>query len=99
MSTHVSSRSLLSGIFLALVTLTILTVSVAYVDLGAFNTPLAIGIATLKAFLVAIFFMELRFSHRLTWVAAVTGVLFLALLMGLTLSDVVTRNWLGFPGT
>lgn len=96
--THATSIFTLLAVFLALVGLTALTVWVAYLDLGAWNTPVAVGIATFKALLVVVIFMEMRFSEPLTWLAGATGVLFLVLLIGLTMADVVSRGWLGFPG-
>lgn len=98
MAQHVTSRWTLILVFLALVGLTLLTVWVAYVDLGAWNTPTAVAIATLKAVLVVVIFMEMRFGQPLTWLAAAGGVLFLALLIGLTMADAVSRGWLGVPG-
>ena len=95
---HATSKIVLFLVFLALVALTGLTVWVAYVDLGAWNTPAAVGIATFKAMLVVVIFMEMRFSEPLTWLAGTTGILFLMLLIGLTMADVVSRGWLGVPG-
>ncbi len=95
---HGTSRLALVLVFLALVGLTLLTVWVAFVDLGVWNTPTALAIATVKALLVVVIFMEMRFGQPLTWVAAVSGLLFLALLIGLTMADVASRGWLGVPG-
>ncbi len=99
MSDHVSSKGLLYSIFLALIALTALTVWAAYQDFGAFNTVVAMAIATFKAVLVVVFFMEMRFGQPLSWAAAITGILFFALLVGLTMSDILTRNLLGIPGS
>jgi len=95
---HSTSRAALILVFLALVGLTGLTVWVAHIDLGAWSTPVALFIATVKALLVVVIFMELRFGQPLTWLAAVTGILFMILLIGLTMADVVSRGWLGVPG-
>jgi cytochrome c oxidase subunit 4 len=96
--THTTSIFTLFLVFFALVGLTILTVYVAFIDLGAWNFPVAIAIATMKASLVVVIFMEMRFNQRLTWFAGSTGLLFLMLLIGLTMADVVSRGWLGVPG-
>jgi cytochrome c oxidase subunit 4 len=53
----------------------------------------ALGIATIKALLVLLFFMELRYSTALTKVAVIAAVFFLMLLGGLTLADYLTRGW------
>jgi caa(3)-type oxidase subunit IV len=55
-------------------------------------------IATVKAALVVVIFMEMRFGQPLTWFAGTTGVAFLLLLIGLTMADVMSRGWLGVPG-
>ncbi len=95
---HATPLAILLVVFLALVAMTGLTVWVAYVDLGVWNTPVAIAIATIKALLVIVIFMEMRFAEPLTWLAATTGLLFLLLLIGLTMADVTSRGWLGIPG-
>jgi len=81
-------------VFLLLLGLTALTVSVAYLDLGPMNTVAALGIAGAKALLVVLYFMHLRESKHLVWLVAGSGVLFLAILIALTMSDVATRLWL-----
>jgi cytochrome c oxidase subunit 4 len=83
----------LVGVWATLLALTALTVFVATLDLGPFNPVVALCIATVKALLVLLFFMELRYSTALTKVAVVAAVFFLMLLAGLTLSDYMTRGW------
>lgn len=78
-------------IYLALLLLLAVTIAVAYLDLGALNPVLAVGIASVKAFLVILFFMGVRHSDRLTRVFVAAGFLWLALLIGLTLTDYFTR--------
>lgn len=83
------------AVFTALITLTLLTTYIAYVDLGIFNTIVALTIAVIKAVLVLLFFMHLRYTGRLPWVFAVTGALWLLLVIGGTMTDEVSRPWLG----
>ena len=84
-------------VFGALLALTIVTTVVARVNLGDFNVVVALAIAVLKALLVALFFMHLvRTPHR-TMIVAGAGVFWLAILIVLTLSDVLTRGWLPVP--
>jgi len=99
MSAQGATLKLHTGVFLALLALTAATVGIALVDLGAFNTAAALAIAGLKAALVVLFFMHLRWSSRVNWLAAAAGLLWLALLIGFTLSDYVTRGWLPVYGT
>jgi cytochrome c oxidase subunit IV len=81
------------GIFLALMLLTALTVWVAFMDLGVWNTPMALGIAFCKAVLVIIFFMHARHSEKVVWVYIVVGFYWLGIMMLFTLSDYMTRSW------
>jgi cytochrome c oxidase subunit 4 len=78
-------------IFATLLLLTGVTTAVAYVNLGAFNVVVMLLIAFFKASIVILYFMHVRFTSRLTQVAAVSGFAWLAILIGLTLSDVLTR--------
>jgi cytochrome c oxidase subunit 4 len=89
--THTASLSLYFAIFFALLILTGVTVGVAFVDLGSLNIVVALGIAGIKAFLVATFFMHLGYSKKLTWLVAVGGFLWLGLMITFTLADVTTR--------
>lgn len=80
-------------IFFILLTLTGVTAFVAMVDLGPFNVVVALIIAFFKASLVALFFMHLKYSTHLTWIIAGAGIFWLAILLALTLSDILTRAW------
>ncbi|HSB21433.1 MAG TPA: cytochrome C oxidase subunit IV family protein [Anaeromyxobacteraceae bacterium] len=71
----------------ALMALTVLTVVASRIDLGAFNVVLALAIAGLKASLVALFFMHLRYENRFSSVVFVTAVFFAVLLVGLVVFD------------
>lgn len=82
-------------IFLALMVGTALTVTAAFMDLGVFNDVVALTIAVIKATLVVLFFMHVRHSARMTKLSIVAGFLWLAILIGLTLSDYFSRGFLG----
>ena len=97
-SDHVVSIRLYVAIFLALMMLTALTVAAAFVDLGALNTFVALGIAVTKATLVILFFMHVKYSSRLTWLVVASGFVFLAIMLAFTMADIVSRGWLGTPG-
>jgi cytochrome c oxidase subunit 4 len=77
----------------ALLALLALTWGVAYVDLGSFNLIVALAIAIAKAIVIALFFMHIKGSNRLLHLAAVAGLMWLAILIALTLSDYFTRGW------
>ncbi|HYT66324.1 MAG TPA: cytochrome C oxidase subunit IV family protein [Vicinamibacterales bacterium] len=93
MSGHVAPKRMYYAVFAALIVGTALTVAVAFVDLGAVNNILMLGIAMTKALLVVLFFMHVRWSTRLTWVVAASGFFWLLILFGLTMQDYMTRGW------
>ena len=98
MSAHVASVRTLFTIFGSLFILTIVTVLVARQDFGVLNTPIALGIAVLKASLVVWYFMGVRWNTPLTRVVVVAGLFWLLIMFGLTMSDYLTRPWIGVPG-
>ncbi len=69
-----------------------LTVAIAYVDLGNFNLLIALTIAILKALLVVLFFMHVRYSSKVTRVVASAGIIWLSIMFILTMSDFLTRS-------
>ncbi|HZE25790.1 MAG TPA: cytochrome C oxidase subunit IV family protein [Terriglobales bacterium] len=94
MSEHISSVKLYVGIWLALLAGTSLTVFAAFVDLGPFNTIVALSIATIKAILVVLFFMHVKYAHeKMTKLVIVTAIFFLFILLALSMADYGTRLW------
>jgi cytochrome c oxidase subunit 4 len=81
------------AVFAALIFLTGLTVALSFVELGPWHLVLGLIIATTKAILVALFFMHVIHSPRLTWIVIAASLLFLVILIGLTMADYVTRAW------
>ena len=84
-------------VFLALMVGTALTVGVTYVDLGWFNLPLALAIATVKALLVIMFFMHLKDHPKLIKVTFGAAFFFFLILIAHTLSDYLSRGGKGMP--
>lgn len=93
MSGHISPKSTYYAIFGALMVLTGVTVAVAFVNLGVFNFPVALGIAITKATLVILFFMHVKYSSKLTKLLVASTFFFLASLFGLTMTDYLSRGW------
>ena len=91
---HIASLQFYVGIFVALVILTILTVKVSYYDFGAFNTVIALLIASAKAALVATFFMHLRHDSLFNVITFIASFLFLAIFILLTYDDLGHRGQL-----
>jgi cytochrome c oxidase subunit 4 len=98
MKYHVLSLPANLTVFAALLALLLLTIGAAYLDMGSVNTVVALAIAVCKAVLIMLYFMHLRFANRLTWVFAGAAFLWLAILIALSMSDYLTRGWLGIDG-
>ncbi len=96
MSEHIVSVRVYVAIFLALMVGTTLTVVAAFHDFPwRFNTVIALTIASVKATLVVLYFMHVRYSPRLVWVIVGSALFWLGILFALTFSDYFTRCWLG----
>jgi cytochrome c oxidase subunit IV len=98
MTHHVDSIKTYVLVFGALIVATVLTTAVAFVDLGAFSVAVALAIAVCKMLLVALYFMHLRYSTKLTRLVVIGGLVWLAILLGVTMTDFFTRGNLGVPG-
>jgi cytochrome c oxidase subunit 4 len=95
---HIESVRNYILIFLGLIFLTVATTAVAFVDLGAFNIVVALGIATCKMLLVALFFMHVKHSSALTKLVISGALLWLGIMIAFTLADFHTRGWIGVLG-
>jgi cytochrome c oxidase subunit 4 len=92
MSEHVISLKTYIAVFVSLLVGTVLTVVAASFDMGALNTPIALTIAVIKATLVILFFMHVRYSSRLTQVIIAASLVWLAIMLTFTLSDYFFRG-------
>jgi cytochrome c oxidase subunit 4 len=92
---HVDSVKTYAAVWIALLLMTALTTGVAYIDLGRFSVVAALTIAAGKMLLVALFFMHVRHSTKLTKLVVLGGLLWLGILISLTMADFATRGWLG----
>ncbi|MEJ7731092.1 MAG: cytochrome C oxidase subunit IV family protein [Polyangiaceae bacterium] len=88
---HGPSMTIYFGIFGLLLVLTGVTVAAAFVDLGPFSAPVAVAIAAVKATVVVLYFMHVKYASRLIGLYAASGFLFLAILLGITMSEVSAR--------
>jgi cytochrome c oxidase subunit 4 len=89
---HTSPVATYYAVFGGLLGLTLLTVVVSYAPLGGLHTPVALGIAAVKASLVLLFFMHLIHSPKLTWLAMGGALFTFAVMVLITLSDYLTRT-------
>lgn len=74
-----------------------LTWGLGYVNFGVFNLVIALAISFAKMILIALFFMHIKGSSRLLHLAAITGLLWLFLMLLLTLGDYYSRGWVAMP--
>ena len=84
---HVVPVPVLLGVFAALVALTVATVAATWIDLGGGKLWIALGIATAKAALVALYFMHLRYDRPLYALIFLIGLVILTLFLALTMLD------------
>jgi cytochrome c oxidase subunit IV len=84
---HVMPLSVLIPTFVALIVLTIVTVSASKLDIGAAEIWVAMGIATIKAVLVALYFMHLRYDKPFNALLILFSLVFAAIFVGLALAD------------
>ena len=95
MSEHIVQPRVYLVIFLALMLGTGLTVLAAFQDFpGPLNVVVALTIAVVKAALVILYFMHVRYSPRLIWLVIGAALFWLAIMFALTISDYWTRTWL-----
>ncbi|MBI4228586.1 MAG: cytochrome C oxidase subunit IV family protein [Deltaproteobacteria bacterium] len=97
MNTHAHAEKHIIGfkifflVWLTLTILTAITIWVSYIDFGLLNIVIALTIASIKAGLVALFFMHLKYEDKVTWIFVLYPLGLLALLIGLNISDVFYR--------
>jgi cytochrome c oxidase subunit IV len=84
---HAVPLPVLLAVFATLLVMTLLTVAVTWFNLGNWNLIIALGIATFKAALVALFFMHLRYDNPFYAIVFIAALFFVALFLGLTLLD------------
>jgi cytochrome c oxidase subunit IV len=93
MSEPIASVKTFTSVWIALLILTGVTVAVASLNLGTFSVVVALVIATIKSLLVALFFMEVRYSPAITKIVIVAGLLWLLIMLLLSLTDFASRSW------
>jgi cytochrome c oxidase subunit IV len=91
---HIASIRMYVAVFLTLIAGTALTVTIARMDLGRLNVVVALTIAVIKATLVVLFFMHLRWSGSLVKIVIGAALLWLLILLVLMGADYATRGWI-----
>ena len=91
MAHHVVPQKIYFLVFATLLCLTLITVDVAFYNFGWLNLYIALGIATTKATVIVLYFMHVKYSPRLVWLFAVSGIFWLIILFALMFGDYLTR--------
>ena len=94
---HVVPYTVYLAVFGALIVLTVLTVVVAFFDLGNLNVTVALTVAVMKASLVVLFFMHAKYQSQIIKLVVLASIVWLGFLFLITLSDYLTRGWLVPP--
>jgi cytochrome c oxidase subunit IV len=90
---HVTPPIVYVVIFLTLLVFTGLTVGASYIEMGVWNPVLALAIGCVKATLVVLFFMGVKYSTKLTKLTVAAGIFTFLTLISMTLSDYISRAW------
>jgi cytochrome c oxidase subunit 4 len=83
-------------VYFALLALTLLTCALSFVPQVGWHATVGLGIASVKAGLIAVFFMHILSADRLPWLTLLAGILWFSILLGLTLADYLTRAALSY---
>jgi cytochrome c oxidase subunit 4 len=99
MAEHVVPRKTYIVVWVALMALMILTAGLSRINLGEWSTFIALAIAVIKALLVILFFMHVRYENqKIAWIVVIAGFFWLGILMALSMTDYLTRGYLGVAG-
>jgi cytochrome c oxidase subunit 4 len=90
---HVVSPMIYLGVFITLLIFTGLTVAASFAEMGVFNPIVALAIGCIKAVIVVLFFMHVKYSSKLTKLTVFAGIFTFLVLIGMTLADYFSRAW------
>jgi cytochrome c oxidase subunit 4 len=90
---HITPPVVYVVIFFTLLVFTALTVGASYIEMGVFNPIVALAIGVVKATLVVLFFMGVKYSTKLTKLTVFAGLFTFMALIGMTLADYFSRAW------
>jgi cytochrome c oxidase subunit 4 len=90
---HIVSPKVYFGIFLCLLVGTAITVGASFIEMGPWNPVVALAIACVKATLVVLYFMHIKYSSKLMKLTVGAGVFTFLILVGMSLADYMSRAW------
>lgn len=83
-------------VFLVLAALTVIAILLGFVDLGPAKIWLQLAVACAQAIVLSVFFMDLRFADKLTWLTAIAAIFWTFLLFLFTITDYLTRHYYAY---
>ena len=89
---HITPITTYLAVAFGLFILTGITVAASFIDLGSLNIVVALVIASVKALLVALFFMHLLYDNKLYLIVFSAALFFLTLFITLTMFDTNYRG-------
>jgi cytochrome c oxidase subunit 4 len=92
MAEHIVEKKTYYAVFAGLMAFLAATIGIAYIHLGKLNVVAAVTIAFIKAWLIILYFMHVRYSSRLLWIFVGAGFFWLAILFALSFADFLTRQ-------
>lgn len=96
---HHSHRPVYFIVFGALMFLLALTLGAALIPFpGPMNLIVAMTIAVVKAALIVLFFMHFKDSDSLTWLVGGGTIVWFGIMIVLTMTDYVSRDWISMLG-
>lgn len=98
MTEHVTPVRTYLLVAIALVVLTAMTIAASFMPLGPLHAPVALALATAKALLVVLYFMNVRRSGPITRIVIIVALFWFGILIVGVLDDYLTRTWLSVPG-
>lgn len=93
-SHHILPLKTYLGVAGVLMVFTVITIAISFVDLGGWNAVVAVFVAAIKATLVAMYFMHLKYDKKINLIIFLTAILFLAIFLSLTFFDVISRGYI-----
>lgn len=88
---HIPSYTTFGIVLVSLLILTGVTVGVSYFDMGFFNVPIALLVASTKSTIVLLFFMHLKYEGKLIAISFTSTVIVLCIMIGFTFWDIAFR--------
>ena len=88
---HIVPFKIYLSVLISLLVLTVITVGMAQINFGAFNAFFAMLIATIKAGLVLLYFMHLKYDDKIYGLIFGTAVFFVVILFFFSKLDIITR--------